>query len=109
MSLLLDENLSRRSARRLEGAFPGVTHVDLIGLRGAADHEIWKAAGDGGHTIVSKDADFYQRSVTYGPPPKVVWLRVGNGPSSEVEGLLLKHREVLFRFEADPEAGFLAI
>ena len=31
-----------------------------------------------GLVIVSKDMDLYHRSVVFGNPPKVVWIRMGN-------------------------------
>ena len=39
MSLLFDENLSRRLIRRLEAAYPRSEHVDLVGLKGQVDLE----------------------------------------------------------------------
>jgi len=78
VKLLFDENLSPRLVQRLEPAYPGSAHVDLVGLHGRADAEIWEFAGRETYAIVSKDNDFRQLSVLYGPPPKVVWLSVGN-------------------------------
>jgi predicted nuclease of predicted toxin-antitoxin system len=34
--------------------------------------EVWNYAAEHGYTIVSKDADFHQRSLVWGAPPKVV-------------------------------------
>lgn len=64
MRLLIDENLSKRLPMLLADLLPGSTHVDLIGLHGASDEAIWEVARQGGYAIVSKDTDFYQRSVT---------------------------------------------
>ena len=44
MSLLFDENLSRRLIRRLEVAYPQSEHLELVGLKGQADLEVWKYA-----------------------------------------------------------------
>ena len=60
----------------------------MIGLEPAADDVIWAHAAVAKHTIVMKDADFAQRSFLYGPPPNVVWLRIGNASTGEVEALL---------------------
>jgi len=38
-----------------------------------------------GFVIVSKDSDFQQRSLLYGNPPKVVWIRLGNSSVKENE------------------------
>ena len=76
MSLLFDENLSRTLAGRLSDVFPGAEQVILVGLEHAADDVIWAHAAAANQTIVTKDADFAQRSFLYGPPPNVVWLRL---------------------------------
>ena len=88
VKLLLDENLSPRLVQRLEPVYPGSTHVDHVGLRGKTDAEIWEFAGGENYTIVSKDNDFRQLSVLYGPPPKVVWLSVGNVGTDAIAELL---------------------
>lgn len=84
-------------------------HVRDVGLREADDSVVWRYAREHGLTIVSKDSDFHQLSFIYGHPPKVVWLRVGNGPTAAVAALLRKERETMQRFYADPEAAFLAL
>ena len=70
---------------------------------------IWVYARAQGFTIVSKDADFYQRSVLYGYPPKVVWLRIGNWTRADLINLLENSREEIFRFMADPSEAVLAL
>ena len=54
--------------------------------------EVWNYAAEHGYTSVSKDADFHQRSLVWGAPPKVVWIRQGNCSVSETANLL---RDVL--------------
>ena len=78
MRLLLDANLSPRLVGSLDDLYPGTTHVREVGLASAEDSTIWECAAANGFTIVSKDADFHQRSFLLGYPPKVVWLRRGN-------------------------------
>jgi predicted nuclease of predicted toxin-antitoxin system len=78
MKLLFDENLSPKLPRILSVDFPESMHVRHCGLKGFPDEDIWEYARNNGFTIVSKDSDFYQRSMIYGHPPKVVWLRIGN-------------------------------
>ncbi len=53
-------------------------------MRGAADTVIWNYARENGYTIVSKDNDFRQRAFLDGPPPKVVWLSVGNAGTDRI-------------------------
>jgi len=58
-------------------------------MRGAEDVAVWNYARENGYTIVSKDNDFRQRAFLDGPPPKVVWLTVGNA-STELIALLMR-------------------
>ena len=109
MKLLFDENLSPRLARRLAAEFPGSTHVRDIGLTAAPDPMVWAFAAMNGFTVVSKDADFQQRALLMGQPPKVVWVRLGNVPTAAVASLLRLRRADLLAFEADPIASFLAL
>ena len=55
MRLLLDQNLSPR------------------GLQAADDDTVWRYAAEHGFAIISKDADFHERSFLLGHPPRVVW------------------------------------
>ena len=109
MKLLLDQNLSPRLADALGSAFHGTTHVREFGLSRAPDLEIWDFARARGDTIVSKDSDFYQRSLLYGHPPKVVWIRRGNCSTAAVEAILRDHLDDLLEFDGDPAASFLVL
>jgi predicted nuclease of predicted toxin-antitoxin system len=60
----------------------------MAGLGGSEDEAVWKYAGLHGLTIVSKDSDFFNRSVLIGAPPKVIWIRLGNCSTTKVEQLL---------------------
>jgi predicted nuclease of predicted toxin-antitoxin system len=74
MKLLFDENLSFRLVRSLAETYPSSAHVREPGLLGASDEAIWLHAAEHDFLLTSKDADFSQRSVAYGSPPKVIWL-----------------------------------
>ena len=52
------------------------------------DGIIWEYASVNAFVIVSKDADFHQRSLLYGHPPKFVYLRIGNSPTSKIVQIL---------------------
>lgn len=95
--------------RLLDDLYPDSMHVRDAGLREAEDTEIWRYAADHGFIIVSKDSDFHMMSIMYGHPPKVVWLRTGNGPTEAAADLLREHRATMEQFHADPEAAFLAL
>jgi predicted nuclease of predicted toxin-antitoxin system len=59
--------------------------------------------------IVSKDADFRQRSFLLGHPPKVIWIRQGNCSTQQIEALIRAGREAIERFGADEEQAFLGL
>jgi predicted nuclease of predicted toxin-antitoxin system len=48
-------------------------HVKTLGLINTDDSLIWQYAKVNGFVIVSKDADFQQRSLVYGHPPKFLF------------------------------------
>ncbi len=107
MKLLFDENLSPKLPRLLESQFPGSAHVRDCGLKGHPDDAIWNYARANGFTVVSKDGDFYQRSLLLGAPPKLVWLCVGNCTRQQLLELLLKHENDIRSLESAPESVLL--
>jgi predicted nuclease of predicted toxin-antitoxin system len=109
VKLLLDQNLSRNLVGRLLGPYPETTHVALLGLAMANDREVWEYARDHGHVLVSKDSDFRQLAFMYGPPPKVIWLRVGNASTAMVLRTLLDHRPAIEAFGADADEALLIL
>jgi predicted nuclease of predicted toxin-antitoxin system len=85
MRLLLDENLSPKLVRLLDDLFPGSVHVRDVGLKAADDSLVWNYAKENSLVICSKDSDLHQRSFVLGFPPKVVWVRLGNCSTQDVE------------------------
>jgi predicted nuclease of predicted toxin-antitoxin system len=75
VKLLFDHNLSYRLVRALQREYPDSQHVREVGLSEATDEAVWRHAVEQGLTIVTKDADFHQRSFLFGHPPKVVRVR----------------------------------
>jgi predicted nuclease of predicted toxin-antitoxin system len=88
LKLLFDQNLSRKLVTRLADLYSASSHVQFHGLQQKTDTEIWDFAKANDFCIVTQDVDFAERSRLYGSPPKVVWLRCGNAPTSQVETLL---------------------
>ena len=39
---------------------------------------LWQQACENDWIILTRDADFFDRLLIHGPPPKVVWVRLGN-------------------------------
>ncbi|MEQ1764243.1 MAG: DUF5615 family PIN-like protein [Pyrinomonadaceae bacterium] len=109
MKLLFDENLSHRLADRLADLFPESTHVRNVGLKASDDPDVWEYAVVHDFVIVSKDVDMHDRSLLFGFPPKVVWIRLGNCSTREVENLIRREIETVNRFIADDFASFLAL
>ncbi|MCA1817491.1 MAG: DUF5615 family PIN-like protein [Acidobacteria bacterium] len=109
MKLLFDQNLSPRLPRRLADIYPDSVHVREVGLRDADDADVWEYAKLNGFAIVSKDSDFQQRSLLYGDPPKVIWLRVGNCTVETVEVLLRRYSVAVHTFGLDAGKSYLLL
>jgi predicted nuclease of predicted toxin-antitoxin system len=109
LSLLFDQNVSCRLPMLLAAEYPGSQQVVGIGLPGADDRVIWSYAAVNGLTIVSKDVDFRHMALLLGPPPKVIWLRVGNGSTGLIESLLRHRLADVQTFLADPSAALLKL
>ena len=109
MRLLFDENLSPHLVDKLASEYPGSLHVRSVGLLGKEDATIWEYARQNDLIIVSKDNDFRQLIFLKGPPPKVVWLSVGNAGTEAICRLLQDNLSSLEAFKADPDAGLLPI
>ena len=109
MKLLFDENLSPRLVELLAADFPGCTHIEFLGMRGATDSAVWDHARENGYTIVSKDNDFRQRAFLHGPPPKVVWLSVGNAGTRQIAALIRAGGRRLGVFDLDTGESLLVL
>jgi predicted nuclease of predicted toxin-antitoxin system len=109
VSFLFDQNLSRKLPALLAAEFPGCEQMFLAGLATADDRAVWAYAASRGLAIVTKDSDFEQLSAALGPPPKVIWLRVGNGPTRAVAALLRSRAADVRAFLADPSAALIEL
>lgn len=106
MKLLFDENLSHKLVGLLADLFPGSVHVRDIGLKAADDTDVWSYASENRFIIVSKDSDMHQRSFLFGYPPKVIWIRLGNCATSEIEEIIRREYGTILIFEEDNYAAF---
>jgi predicted nuclease of predicted toxin-antitoxin system len=109
MKLLLDQNLAYRLATALDSLYPGSQHLRMLGMETSSDDEVWNYAREHKMTIVSKDSDFYHRSMLLGHPPKVVWLRLGNCTTAAISTLLQARQADLLIFDQDTGASFLIL
>ena len=81
----------------------------MVGLDTATDREIWEHARDHGYLIASKDSDFRQLAFLYGPPPKVLWLRVGNASTSPILQVIIDHVADIHAFAASEDEALLVL
>lgn len=109
MKLLLDENLSFRLCRKLEGVFSEVGHVRQFGLLHASDFDIWEYGRRNGYTLVTQDSDFVDRAILVGPPPKVIRIQLGNASSEQIAELLRGAAATIEDFHADSESAYLTL
>jgi predicted nuclease of predicted toxin-antitoxin system len=89
--------------------FPDSRHVREVGLQETTDVVVWQYAVQQGFAIVTKDADFHQRSFLFGHPPKVIWVRVGNASTAMIEALLRRRADDIGVFCSNPESAFLIL
>lgn len=105
MKLLLDENLSDRIVPRIAELYPDSAHVKTLALIQSDDVLIWEYAKANNFALLSKDSDFHQRSLLYGHPPKFIYLRIGNCPTSRVVQILRDNYATISQFgDAEQES-----
>jgi predicted nuclease of predicted toxin-antitoxin system len=109
MKLLLDENLSRRIVPFIQEGYPGSTQVALIGLEQADDKTIRQYAMDNDFVVVTKDADFYEMNLLYGPPPKIIWLKMGNQSKAATIKTLLDYQPAIEQALLQDDKAFIEI
>jgi len=89
--------------------FPGSVHVVEVALKESPDIAVWDYAKANDLTILTADADFFDLATTFGPPPKVIWLRRWTHPTRDAESVLRRDAIRIAQFEADVEVGLLVI
>lgn len=109
MKLLIDENLSAHLPKLLSDCYPDSVHVRDLDMKSAPDSDVWSYAAANGYVIVTKDADFRNRSYVLGFPPKVIWIRLGNCSTGSIERLLRERRELIHAFATHSAQAFLAL
>ena len=109
MKLLFDENLSPKLTSRLSELFPGSLHVRDVGMKATIDPIVWDYAKDNNLMIVSKDSDMHDLSLVLGIPPKVIWIRLGNCSTLQVENLLRREFNTIKLFYKDENLSLLVL
>jgi predicted nuclease of predicted toxin-antitoxin system len=90
--LWLDAQLSPALASWISERFTPIQAVPVreLGLRNADDREIFAQARSAGAIVMTKDRDFLHLLFEQGPPPQVIWLRVGNSSNQALQAMLLR-------------------
>ena len=90
MTLWLDAQLPPALARWIGEQAWGVEAVPVreIGLRDASDPEIFRRARVANAVVMTKDRDFIRLLDEQGPPPQVIWLRLGNSSNAALQQVL---------------------
>lgn len=78
-------------------------------MKATTDSVVWDYAKDNDFMIVSKDADMHDLSLVLGNPPKVIWLRLGNCSTRQVENLLRQDFNKIELFYNDKNLSLLAL
>ncbi|MET0399304.1 MAG: DUF5615 family PIN-like protein [Longimicrobiaceae bacterium] len=91
MIVWVDAQLNPALAPWISGEF-GVDafSVKYLGLRDAADREIFEAARTAGAVVLTKDSDFVLLLQRYGPPPQVLWITLGNTSNARMKDILVR-------------------
>ena len=109
MKLLLDENLSDRIVDKIIDLYPDSQHVKTLGLINTDDAIIWEFAKTNNFVIISKDSDFHQRSLLYDHPPKFIYLRIGNSPTSKIVQILRDNLSTITQFDSSDTESILVL
>ena len=109
MKLLFDQNVSPDLVRRLSDLFPGSEHVFNLNLHDVDDVALWTHARENDFLVVSKDADFAEISMQHGFPPKLIWLRLGNCRTEEIEELIRVNYDFIAQLVEDEERGIVSL
>lgn len=93
----------------LSDLYPGSQHVHGLQLGGADDSAVWAYARAHQFAIVSKDSDFAERSVLESGPPKLIWIRLGNCSTTDIEALLRSAHDTVRTFLENAEETCLIL
>jgi predicted nuclease of predicted toxin-antitoxin system len=86
MKFLIDAQLPRRLARRLDAAGHDAIHtLDLPAGNRTADADVLARADRDGRAVVTKDADFVSSFVVGRRPARLILVSVGNVGNAELE------------------------
>jgi len=99
-----DNNLSVLLPKAVAQLFPGSSHVAELEIARLSDRQIFEFAGKNNFILVTKDKDFYHLLNTLGPPPKIVWITIGNSSNRETITTLTSNTKAIKQFVAGNRA-----
>ena len=94
---------------RLVDLYPDSNHLFNLNLDTAEDSFVWEYAKDNDFTIVTKDSDFCELNLLRGFPPKVIWIRIGNCTTNDLESLIRSHSKEIENFYSESNLGILIL
>ena len=109
MKLLFDQNISFKIVKKVDSYFSRSEQVRSLGLENKSDKEIWEYAKTNEYIIVSFDSDFYDFSIIWGTPPKIIWLRTTDQRTGAIVSLLKNHSQTIADFIKDENLACLEI
>lgn len=96
-SFVVDVNLPKRFSFFNNDAFVHVVDIDPF----MTDDQLWNYALKHNRVIITKDSDFYEKSLSSDKNPKVIYLKLGNATLNELHRFfelnwndILKHLEL---------------
>jgi predicted nuclease of predicted toxin-antitoxin system len=92
VQIWIDAQLPPSIATSFRRAFSvDALHVLELGLVGAKDEQIYEAARSADAIVVTKDSDFVRILERLGPPPRILWITIGNATNAELWQTLERH------------------
>jgi predicted nuclease of predicted toxin-antitoxin system len=83
--------------------------VRQLDLENKSDKQIWEYAKQHDFIIVTFDSDFYDFSLVWGHPPKIIWIRTSNQTTQNIEKIIRKHCDAISDFQNDNDLACLEI
>lgn len=108
IKLIVDENISWKIKKHLND-WDILLVVQILISQKIDDYGIWKFAKANNYHILTFDEDFTDIQNLQGYPPKIIWLRFGNSPTSEIASRLIALKAEIVTFLNNSELGFLEI
>jgi predicted nuclease of predicted toxin-antitoxin system len=103
VKILIDENLSQKLALHLADLFSHLHHARNLGLRGKSDTELWTFAHRNGYeAILTADADFQNKALELGPPPKVIRIERCDFSTRDIADLVRREAIRITDFMGSP-------